>query len=283
MSDATRPEPSVGKQLPNKQFTVTNALLNDYFEGLDLERSRFDTGTAPVPTMIATDADNYFGESAFSQLRGHLWMRQEWSFCKPMQAGAHYETQAYIEDIYKKRNRTLVNTAITMKDAAGDDVLKTNHHQSFLLDEPVDQVEFREPSEKQGARKFIVPEGRPLEGLKKTITLEMCGQYFHGSKSYHTDKQASLELGFQEVVVGGRMTMAYIGHLLETNFGDRWFSTGKLDVKFTNPCWPDDAISIQGVAMGPNDEDPSREAVFAWIEKEDGTIVLIANASVAMA
>jgi len=35
--------------------------------------------------------------------------------------------------------------------------------------------------------------------------------------------------------------------------------------------------------MGPIDEDPSREAVFAWIEKEDGTIVLIANASVAMA
>ncbi|MEE3183919.1 MAG: hypothetical protein VX266_08285, partial [Pseudomonadota bacterium] len=66
MSEATRAEPSVGKQLPKKQFTVTNALLNDYFEGLDLERSRFDSGAAPVPTMIATDADNYFGESAFS-------------------------------------------------------------------------------------------------------------------------------------------------------------------------------------------------------------------------
>ena len=54
MSEATRPEPSVGKQLPRKQFTVTNALLNDYFEGLDLERSRFDLLAAPVPTILYT-------------------------------------------------------------------------------------------------------------------------------------------------------------------------------------------------------------------------------------
>jgi len=282
MSEATRPEPSVGKQLPNKEFAVTDALLNDYFEGLDLERANFDAGEIPVPTMIATDADNYFGESAFSQLRGHLWMRQEWTFHKPMQAGAHYQTKAHIEDIYKKRNRTLVNTAIRMQDSSGDNVLTTNHHQSFLLDEPVDQVEFRDPSKKQGARKFVVPEGTRLKGFEKTITLEMCGQYFHGSKSYHTDKQASLELGFHDVVIGGRMTMAYIGHLLEMNYGDRWFTTGKLDVKFTNPCWPNDLISIQGVSSGPTAEDPSREAVFAWIEKDDGTVVLIANASVAV-
>ncbi len=34
MSEATRPEPSVGKQLPNKDFAVTDALPKDYFEGL---------------------------------------------------------------------------------------------------------------------------------------------------------------------------------------------------------------------------------------------------------
>ena len=157
MSEATRPDPSVGKQLPTKAFAVTDELLNDYFEGLDLERTNFDAGDAPVPTMIATDADNYFNESAFSQLRGHLWMRQQWTFHKPMKAGAHYETNAHIEDIYKKRNRTLVNTAITMRDSSGEDVLTTNHHQSFILDEPVDKVEFRDPSKKQGARKFVVP------------------------------------------------------------------------------------------------------------------------------
>jgi hypothetical protein len=74
------------------------------------------------------------------------------------------------------------------------------------------------------------------------------------------------------------MTMAYLGHLLDGYFGDRWFSSGALDVKFTNPCWPTDHITMRGVSSGVTDD---REDVFAWIEKDDGTIVLIANASAA--
>ncbi len=280
MSDAGKSEePTIGKRLPDKKFVVTDRLLEDYFEGLDLDRGPYDRGEVPVPSMIATDADNYFAEGAFSQQRGHLWMRQAWAFMKPMQEGATYTTRGSIEDIYRKRDRTVVNTAITMLDSSGADVLTANHHQSFLLDAPVEEVEFRDPGKKSGARKFIVPEGEPLDGFERKISLEMCGQYFHGSKSYHTDKDASLALGFHEVVVGGRMTMAYIGHLLDTHFGESWFQSGKLDVKFTNPCWPDDHISIKGVSTKP-DEDESTESVFAWIEKEDGTIILIANASI---
>ncbi len=281
MSDtSTHEEPTTGKVLSDKRFIVTDALLTDYFEGLNLDRTAFDGGTAPVPSLIAASADSYFGEAAFSQQRGHLWMRQEWSFTRPLESGREYVTHAHIKDIYRKRNRTVVNTAIQVTDEGGDEVLTTNHHQSFLLDAPVDQVEFRDPNKKPGARKFIVPEGTALEGFQRSVSLEMCGQYFHGSKSYHTDKQASRELGFHEVVVGGAMTMSYIGHLLDGHWGKRWFESGRMDLKFTNPCWPDDLISIKGVATEAGD-DPERENVFAWIEKEDGTIVLIVNASVA--
>ena len=272
--------PAVGKVLPDKHFTVSDNLLNDYFEGLELDGSAFAKGAAPVPSMIATDADNYFGESAFAQQRGHLWMRQEWNFAKPMLAGATYDTSATITDIYKKRNRTVVNTAVKITDDGGDTVMTFNHHQSFLLDEPVEQVEFRDPEKKEGRRKFDVPTGKEIPGFDRVVTLEMCGQYFHGSKSYHTDKEASLELGFHEVVVGGRMTMAYVGHLLDSYYGQRWFESGSLDVKFTNPTWPNDHIFVKGIDTGRS-EDGSRDTAFAWIEKADGTIVLIAQASVA--
>jgi hypothetical protein len=75
------------------------------------------------------------------------------------------------------------------------------------------------------------------------------------------------------------MTMAYMGHLLEQHFGAAWWSGGKLDIKFTNPLWPDDHIRIKGVATGLIQGSEDREEVFAWIEKDDGSIVLIANAS----
>ena len=273
-------EPYVGKALRTRQFVVAGRLIDDYFEGLALDRAAFDAGDAPVPSMIATDADAYFNETAFSQQRGHLWMRQQWRFDKPMTSGGEYTTDGQIEDIYRKRDRTVVNTGFTMADGLGESVLQCNHHQSFLLDAPVGEVEFRKPGQKAGARKFVVPDGKPLDGFERTITLEMCGQYFHGDKNYHTDLKASKELGFGDVVVGGRMTMAYVGHLLDGYFGERFFQGGTMDVKFTNPCWPGDEIRVRGVSSGRAN---GREDVFAWIEKggngEDPTVILIVSAS----
>ncbi len=274
-------DPTVGKVLPDHQFNVTDALIEDYFEGLAIDRTAFDRGDTPVPSMIARASDSYFEETRFQQDKGHLWMRQQWAFNSPLQPGASYTTHGQIEDIYERRDRTVVNTAISVEDGGGDTVLTANHHQSFLLTPPENQVQFRDPTKKEGARKFIVPEGDSLEPVDHTITIEMCGQYFHGSRSYHTDLEASQELGFHNIVVGGAMTMSYMGHLLDSHFGAPWWANGELDVKFTNPTWPDDHITVKGVATGPDEDDPSRDHVFAWIEKDDGTIVLIANASVA--
>lgn len=276
---STRPDPTIGKQLPSFAFAVTDSMIDDHFEGLDLERTSFDRGDTPMPSMIAGAADNFHEAARFEQDRGHLWMRQEWDLQSPLVQGEQYVAHARIEDIYRRRDRTVVNTVMTLKDAQGEILLSSKHHQSFLLDQPVEQVQFRDPSKKEGARKFNRPPGSPLKSFDRTVTLEMCGQYFHGSRSYHTDLKASEELGFHNVVVGGSMTMAYIGYLLEQHFGASFWNGGKLDIKFTNPLWPDENISISGIATGPVDDNSSDEGVFAWIEKEDGTIVLIANAS----
>lgn len=271
-------EPTVGKQMPDLDFEVTAPMLTDYYEGLALKQPGPD---ALIPTMVAGAADDFFRWSAFRQQRGHLWMRQEWELRAPLELGKHYVAHGEIVDIYKRRNRTVVNTEMNLEDDAGKTVVVSRHHQSFLLDEPVEQVQFRDPNKKEGARKFNVPDGVPIEPFETTVTLEMCGQYFHGSKSYHTDLAASQELGFHEVVVGGRMTMSLIGHLVESHFGPDFWRTGNLDVKFTNPTWPDDHLTMKGVDTGPLEDDSSRRGAFAWIEKDDGTIVLIATASVA--
>lgn len=272
-------EPFVGKVLAERLFVVTDALIDDYFDGLQLDRSAFDRGETPVPSMVARAADDYFSETRFQQDKGHLWMRQEWAFYRPLQRGARYSAHAEIVDIYERRDRTVVNTAVSLADQSGTTVLTSNHHQSFLLSPPVELVSFRDPAKKEGARKFSIPDGVPLEPIERTITLEMCGQYFHGSKSYHTDLLASQQLGFQDVVVGGAMTMSYVGQLLDTHFGPPWWTSGRLDLKFTNPTWPGDHMHVKGVATGPLADNPTRDGVFAWIEKDDGTVVLIATAS----
>ena len=42
-------EPYVGKTLNEKQFVVADRLIDDYFDGLELDRGAFDAGDAPVP------------------------------------------------------------------------------------------------------------------------------------------------------------------------------------------------------------------------------------------
>ena len=276
---ATAGEPTVGKRLSERPYQVTEAALADYYNGLKLEPRR----DGLVPTTVASDAENgYFNEIAFANHVGHLWMRQGWESFAPMQAGASYAASGCIRDIYAHRDRSVVYYEVDVKDAAGATVVRTHHHQSFLREQPAGgEVAFRDPRRKPGARKFDVPAGSRFGGLTRTITLEMCGEYFHGDANYHTDKAASQALGFRDVVVGGRMTLAYAAHVLEERFGDAWWRSGRLNVKFTNPAWPNDTLAVHGVATGALAEDASRQGAFVWIGKADGTVVLVGEASVA--
>ncbi len=272
-------EPFVGKELSAQKFIVTDRLLADYHNGLALTR-RAD---GKVPTLIASDAESaYFNEIAFSNHVGHLWMRQGWECFAPISSGTTYDTSGRIRDIYPHRDRSVVCYEVSVEDSDGGVLFRTHHHQSFLREKPAGgEVAFRDPSKKPGARRFAVPEGKEFGGLSRTITLEMCGEFFHGNANYHTDRRASKSLGFRDVVVGGRMTMAYAANILEDHFGDAWWQSGRIDLKFTNPTWPGDTITARGVATGAIDGDADRSGAFVWLSKDDDTVVLVAEASVA--
>ena len=269
------PEPYVGKVLERRSFPVSQQALDDYCQGLDLDAA------VGVPSMLASGTDNgYFDQICFSNHFGHLWMRQEWELFAPLRVGHDYKTSGHIADIYQRRDRKVVQYAVELHDEAGGLVLRSQHHQSFLLDQQSGELQFRDPKAKPGARKFNVPQGEPFGSLERTITLDMCDRFFGGDVNYHTDREASLKLGFRNVVVGGRMTMAYAGHILEERYGAAWLRSGRMDVKFTNPVWEEDTVIARGVELGRLEDEPDRTAAFVWLAKPDGTVVLIANASV---
>ncbi len=249
---------------------MTGEMVEHYREGLSVE------ARDAAPLMVANAADTG-GRVLFSQQRGHLWLRQEWEFRRPLVEGVEYLVEGRIADVYPRRDRTiLLSETIIREPGSGAIVSVQRHHQSFLLDQPTEEVTLREPGAKEGARGFAIPTGRVLGEIERTVTLEMCGQFFHGSRSYHSNAEQSRELGFRDVVVGGRMTMGYVGELLEAALGERWTSSGDLLVKFTNVLWPDEAIRVRALALDEPGED-GRERVFASVEKADGTVVLVAE------
>ncbi|MXW53029.1 MAG: MaoC family dehydratase [Gammaproteobacteria bacterium] len=278
MSSTDSPEPFVGKELSTTRFEVTDQLLQDHYHGLELSPS----STGLLPSTIISEPDNaYFREIAYSYQQGHLWLRQQMRLLSPLRKNTTYKVSGTIEEIYPKRNRNVVHYGIKLTQPNGEIAAFSNHHQSFLSNKMTgNSVEFRKPMDKPGARKFQVPEGHGIGELTRTITREMCGIYFHGDANYHTNKESAQSLGFEDVVVGGRMTLAYTARVLEDFFGEQWWSSGELDLKFTNPVWCDDVVTVKGRLLGPHATRSEALHCFVWIEKNDGAIALVADASV---
>lgn len=275
MAIAKFQEPQPGIDLGSAELVVDETALNDYYQGLEIDRPA-EAGSAP--SMVAANADmstRMYFENDF----GNLWLRQEWDFRKPLEAGAAYQVSGRSLDVYQRRDRSVILTETVLKDEAGDVAVVQRHHQSFVLGQSEGQVTLRDPAKKEGARTYSLPEGEPFGPIVRTISLEMCGSFFHGDRNYHTDKQASEELGFTDVVVGGKMTMSLVGELLDQRFGDAWKSSGKLLIKFANIVWPDETVTVKGVLQGPNADDPSHRNIACWVEKDNGVVAVVAEGS----
>ena len=274
-------EAFVGKELEPRLFEISKKTVNDYFEGLKVDRSVYENigseDELVTPSMVIIDAESISGAS-FRNNFGNLWMRQEVDFHAPLPTEERLNVSSKVLDIYEWRNRTIVLQESEIFNEKKELLGAMRHHQSYLLDQNSGKVALRKPSEKEGVRKFDVPKGELLEPVSSEINLEMCGTFFHGNKNYHTDKRASEELGFEEVVVGGKMTISYIGDMLDRTFGERWYNGGKLDVKFTNIVWPGDRVTARGVIADEADSSEGGTEVRVWMEKEDGTVTIVGNA-----
>ncbi len=274
----TYEEPRAGVDLGSAEVLIDEGALRDYYEGLELPRP---AGVAAAPSMVAANAD-LSTRMHFANDFGNLWLRQEWEFRAPLTVGGRYVASARSLDVYPRRDRTVILTETELRDPAGEVVVVQRHHQSFVLDQSEGRVTLRDPAKKEGARAFDVPAGEAFGPLERTITLEMCGAFFHGNRNYHTDKEASAELGFSDVVVGGKMTMSLLGELLDQRFGAAWASSGKLLVKFANIVWPNETVRARGVLQDASAEDPGRRELFCWVEKGDGVVAVVAEGSVAL-
>ena len=274
-----------GKDLGSRTFATTDEMLENYFDGLEVENSYYSAGSIfdqPVaPTMTLTEVDTGFRGAGMPNNFGNLWIRQEWDSYVPITPGVNYNVTSRIEDVYSWRDRTVVKQEVNLWSPQGKLMAKGLHHQSFLLGHSSEgTVKLRDPKKKEGVRKFQVPDGEAIGPVESDISIEMCGIFFHGNKNYHTDKNAAAELGFEQVVVGGRMTMSYIGDMMDRRFGKGWFEGGKLDVKFTNIVWPNDHVIARGVITDRVHENGGTRAnVAVWMEKPDGTVCIVGTAS----
>lgn len=275
-----------GKDLGTHDLLITAEMIQHYIDGLEEANPWYTTdspfGGPVAPVIVFQDVSSRFTGWNLDNPYGNLWMRQEWDIYAPVRVGQTLHCAARVADRYRKRDREVVAQELLIRDATGQLVARSMHHQSFLAEQTSGGVILRDPKAKEGAKKHADPTGAPLSlELKKTFTAEMCDQFFYTSRNYHNDKEESEKLGFHDVVVGGRMTLSCLTELLTRHFGRGFYLGGHLDVKFTNVLWLNEPFTTRGVITGRSTEDgKTRAEVAVFCEKADGTKIIVGNASV---
>ena len=274
-----------GKDLGTFELTITEEMVQQYINGLEEPNPWYTTdspfGGPVAPAIIFQDISSRFKGWYLDNLYGNLWMRQEWKIHAPVRVGQTLHCSARVADRYAKRDREVVAQEVSLKDDAGQLVAWGMHHQSFLPDQTSGGVTLRDAKAKEGAKKHTEPTGEPLSlELKKTFTADMCNQFFYTSRNYHNDKQESEKLGFNEVVVGGRMTLSCITELLTRHFGRGFYLGGHVDVKFVNVLWLNEPFTTSGLMTGRRVEHGKTWAdVAVSCAKADGTKIIVGTAS----
>ena len=95
--------------------------------------------------------------------------------------------------------------------------------------------------------------GDALPALKKNITFEHIREYASISgdlNPLHVDENFARDTSFGGIVAHGMLTLAYVSEMMAGFFGEDWFSTGHLDVRFKQPSRPGDKLTLHGEVLG---------------------------------
>lgn len=132
------------------------------------------------------------------------------------------------------------------------------------------------------ARAGIEP-GVPLRPLTKVAHPDQMAVYSMispFSKNIHTDIEAAEATGLKLPIMQGQQEFCYISELMTDFFGASWFTTGWQKIKFINPVYAFETLSVRGVVTGESaTEDGTRLELEVWVENAEGTKTAVGWAS----
>ncbi len=271
-------EVHVGQDVGGRTFTVADADVARYRAGT---ASDVDTGgAAPALTY---HSECYRDLSWYlPNLIGNLHARQEWELFRPFRVGDAVTTRTTVVERYRKRNRQYVVAEVLLVDRDGRWLQRSRTHQSFLADDPGDEMVVDRDRERRADRRFDVAtgDGEAIALPPRTITHAMCEAFSGPTRNYHTDAEMARALGFPDIVVQGMLSVCFVADLLTSRYGSGFLAGGKLDVRLVNVVWPGDAIIANGKVRETAAEGSRRRALLdVWCTKPDGTITIVGTAS----
>lgn len=271
----------VGRDFGGREVILDPARAARYIAALGHRHPLYETF---APSLIL-HSECYEDLSWYlANIWGNLHARQEWELFGEAEVGQVVRTRGLIRERYRKRGRDYVVKETWVQNESGRLLNRSLTHQSFLLpkqDSEGGAVAVDKDREKRSDRSFeIGGRGRPLSPRQMTVTEEVCMAFSGPTANYHTDRTAAQALGFPDIVVQGMLPICLLSELLTANYGRGWMAGGKMDVRLVNVLWADETVSAHAEETSEVPEaDRTRIHLDVWVEKADGTKVVVGAAS----
>jgi len=271
----------VGRYCGSHEYDVTREVVDFYADALDDHHPLY-AEVAP-PLLYHSECYSFLGEWYLKNLIGNLHAQQDWEMFAPVRIGSRVRTRSTIVDRYHKRGRDYVVNETDVIDADGRLCVRGRTHQSFLPEAPATEgfvVDEKSAAKKAPRPPFPTGTGEMLEPRRKVVDLRRCWMFSGPHRNYHNDVEEAKKLGFPNVVVQGMMTTCFASQVMLDRFGEGFLVGGKMSLKLTNVVWVDEVVTARAVVREIVPEG-TRQRVHCdvWVEKDDGTRVLIGAAS----
>ncbi len=280
----------VGRDFGGREITVDDALVAAYRAAVLDDNPLYDSY---CPALLLHSECyqnlNWYLKNIF----GNLHARQEWELYAAVPVGTAVTTRGFIRERYRKRGRDYLVKETWVLDKGGRLLNRGITHQSFLAAGPDaagagpraverENVVVNKDREKDTSRRFDLEttDGVELESVSKHVSEEMCMAFSGPGENYHTNREAAVALGFPDIVVQGMMPICFISEVLTRKFAQGWLTAGKMDVRLVNPLWGGERVSAHAQIIDESPEsDRSRVSLQVWVQKDDGTKVIVGSAS----
>jgi acyl dehydratase len=273
----------VGRDFGGRTLLVDRLLVDGYLAALGTDHPLYARFAPALVLHSECYRDlNWYLRNIF----GNLHARQEWEMFHPITIGQTVTTRGFIRERYHKRGRDYVVKETWVLDESGRLMNRGLTHQSFLTDAALASAREKDvvdkSREKHSDRRFESggKGGTQLAPLTTTADENTCRLFSGPGDNYHTDRESARALGFPDIVVQGMLPICVLSELLTREFGEGWLAGGKMDVRLVNVLWANETVSARAeITEETRESNRTRLLLEAWVEKADGTKVVVGQAS----
>lgn len=273
----------VGRHCGSHEYDITREGVDFYADALD-DPNPLYREVAP-PLLYHSECYAFVGEWYLKNLFGNLHAQQDWELFSPIPVGSRVRTRSTIIERYAKRGRDYVVNETDVNDAeTGELRVRGRTHQSFLPPKESQGegfvVDEKTAKQKQPRPPFPTATGEELKPTSKVIDKRRCWMFSGPGANYHTDAEQAKKLGFPNIVVQGMMSTCFAAQVMLDHFEEGFLRGGKMSLKLTNVLWVDERVTAYGRVREEHPEGTrTRVHCDVWVEKDDGTRVLLGDAS----